>query len=157
MTGLRTASFFSLDFVSIASTAVSGHISKGMVRLPGGCDYAQMLKLFGQTHFRCGSSRRCQRTGPLRMTWVVPGGGGEGHGDVSWRGLRSRQWQEGAFKSTPGRIGKGLHPAHGTQRRAPGGSRVPHVKCGQSAARVRAPPERDFSSPDLSQLGTSHM
>ena len=51
------------------------------------------------------------------------GGPGRWHGfwgDVFWRGLRSRQWQEGALKSTPGQIGKGLHPAHGTQRRRPG-------------------------------------
>lgn len=50
-------------------------------------------------------------------------------GDASWRGLRRRQWQEGALKSKPGQIGKGLHPAHGTQRRAPGGSGVLHIKC----------------------------
>ena len=49
-------------------------------------------------------------------------------GDASWRGLRRRQWQEGALKSKPGQIGKGLHPAHGTQRRAPGGSGVLHIK-----------------------------
>ena len=35
--------------MSVPSTAVSEQISKGIVRLSGGCDYAQMLKLFSQT------------------------------------------------------------------------------------------------------------
>ena len=63
------------------------------------------------------------------MIWEVPGGGGGRQGHVSWRGLRRSRWQEGALKSKPGQIGKGLHPAHRTQRRAPGGSGVPHIKC----------------------------
>ena len=90
------------------------------------------------------------------MSWEVPGGAGEGHGDVSWRGLRSRQWQEGAL--TPRQAGSGRARTQHTDPRAGArGPGVPHVKCGQSAAWVRAPPERDFSSPDLSQLGTSHV
>ena len=67
------------------------------------------------------------------MTWVILGGGGGRRGDVSQRGLRRRQWQEGALKSKPGQIQKGLHPAHGTQRRAPGGSGFRTGSAGQSA------------------------
>ena len=57
-----------------------------------------------------------------------------GAGGCVLEGLKRGQWQEGALKSTPGQIGKGLHPAHGTQRRRPGfrgparkelGSRLP--------------------------------
>ena len=61
------------------------------------------------------------------MTWVILGGGGGRRGDVSWRGLRRRQWQEGALKSRPDREG----PAPST-RNPEKGARwfpVPHVTC----------------------------
>ena len=73
--------------------------------------------------------------GPGRWQW--------GAGTVSRRGLRRRQWQEGALKSEPGQIGKGQHPAHGTQRRGPGGSGFHTGSAGQSAP-APSPPERDF-------------
>ena len=51
-----------------------------------------------------------------------------GAGGCVLEGLKRGQWQEGALKSTPGQIGKGLHPAHGTQSRAPRGFRGPAHK-----------------------------
>ena len=113
----------------------------------GGCDYAQMLKLFSQRQretafyirvFPVMSENRFSENdlgGPGRWQW--------GAGTVSRRGLRRRQWQEGALKSEPGQIGKGQHPAHGTQRRGPGGSGFHTGSAGQSAP-APSPPERDF-------------
>ena len=71
------------------------------------------------------------------MTWEVPGGGGGGKVHVSWRGLRRRQWQEGALKSKPDREG----PAPSTRDPEKGARwfRGSTQSAGQSAPLLPAP------------------
>ena len=63
------------------------------------------------------------------MTWEVLGGGHWGMGACVQEGIEEKSVAGRSLEIQVSQIRKGLHPAHGTQRRAPGGSRVPHIKC----------------------------
>ena len=63
------------------------------------------------------------------MTWEVLGGGHWGAGACVQEGIEEKSVAGRSPEIQVSQIRKGLHSAHGTQRRARGGSGVPHIKC----------------------------